>query len=93
MLHTRPTIYLPPIPSQIKDEEIKRYLTQVKTSIDSFVKNVYGDLAGGRVQHRVYDTIPTTDEVEEGEIVYYKSGSTVRLYANVDGEMKYVSMT
>jgi len=68
-------------------------LVQVNNAITDFVKRVYDDLSSGRVQHRVYTSIPTTTDVEEGEVVLYKSNSTVRLYANVDGEMKYVTMT
>lgn len=93
MLRTRPTINLPRIPPQIEDEEILRYLEQVNSAVSDFAKRVYNDLSNGRVQHRVYTTVPTTTEVEEGEIVYYKSNGTIRLYANVDGEMKYITMT
>lgn len=93
MLRTRPTINLPRIPPQIEDEEVLRYLEQVSSAVSDFVKRVYNDLSNGRVQHRVYTTVPTTTEVEEGEIVYYKSNGVIRLYANVDGEMKHITMT
>ena len=93
MLKTRPTINLPRIPPQIDNEEVREYLDRVNSVITDFVESVYSDLSNGRVQHRIYTSVPTTSEVEEGEIVYYKSDSTVRLYANVDGEMKYVTMT
>lgn len=93
MLRTRPTINLPRIPPQIEDEEVLRYLKQVSLAVSDFVKRVYDDISNGRVQHRVYTTVPTTTEVEEGEIVLYKSNGTVRLYANVDGTVKYVTMT
>lgn len=91
-LYTKPTIQLPRIPPQIDNEEIREYLVRVNGAVEEFVKNVYNDLSNGRVQHRVYTSVPTTSDVEEGEIVFYKSGSTVRIYVNVDGTMKYVAM-
>jgi len=92
MLKTRPTIRLPRIPPQIDNEEVRKYLSRLDIAIRHFVKDVYGDITNGRIQHRVYTSVPTTSDVEEGEIVFYKSGSTVRLYANVSGAMKYIAM-
>jgi len=92
-LKTRPTIRLPRIPPQIDNAEFRRHLKGLDSGVRDFVKNVYDDLSNGRVQHRVYSSVPTTSDVEEGEIVFYKSGSTYRLYANVSGTMKYLTMT
>lgn len=91
-LQTRPVIKLPEILPQIKNREIRSYLRQLDLAIRHFVSDVYEDIHSGRIQHRVYTTIPTTSDVEEGEIVFYKSNSTVRLYANVSGSMKYIAM-
>ena len=93
MLKTRPIIKLPPIPPQLDSREIREYLRELDTAIQNFVKAVYNDLAYGNVQHRLYTTVPTTSDVEEGEIVFYKSNSTIRIYANVSGTMKYISMS
>lgn len=38
------TIKLPPIPPQIENKEIKRYLTELTAAIEDFVKRVYDDL-------------------------------------------------
>ena len=93
-LYTKPTISLPRIPPQIDNAEVRAYLENVNRAIEKFVKDVYNDLSNGRVQHRVYDSVPTTSDVEDGEIVFYDDGAgDVRMYANVDGTMKYISMT
>lgn len=92
-IKTGPVIKLPPIPPQIDNEEVRKYLERVDIAIRQFVKGIYDDLSNGRVQHRAYTTIPTTSDVEQGEIVFYSSGSTYRLYANVAGTMKYITMT
>lgn len=92
-LYSRAIINFPRIPPEIDNEEVRKYLEQVETAVREFVKAVYNDLSNGRVQHRLYTTVPTTAEVDEGEIVFYKSNSTIRLYANVDGSIKYITMT
>lgn len=93
-LYTKPTISLPRIPPQIDNAEVRAYLERVNRAVEKFVKDVYNDLSNGRVQHRVYSTVPTTDDVEEGEIVFYNDGAgDVRLYGNVDGTVMYVTMT
>lgn len=92
-LYTKSLISLPRIPPEIDNEEVRKYLEQVETTVREFVKATYNDLSNGRVQHRLYTSVPTTAEVDEGEIVFYKSNSTIRLYANVDGTIKYVTMT
>ena len=92
-MKTRPTINLPRIPRQIDNDEVRRCLKGLDSGVRSFVKDVYDDLSNGRVQHRTYTTVPTTSDVEEGEIVFYRSGTTYRLYANVDGVIKYITMT
>lgn len=38
------TIKLPPIPPQIDNEEIRRYLEKLNAAIRDFVKRVYDDL-------------------------------------------------
>lgn len=92
-LRTKPTILLPDIPPQIDNEEIRQYLEDINRAIERFVKDVYDDMSSGRVQHRIYNTVPTTTKVDEGEIVFYDDGAgTVRVYANVGGVMKYVTM-
>lgn len=93
MLKTRPIIKLPLMPSEIDNEDVRKYLEQINVAISDFVKKVYDDISNGRIQHRLYTTVPTTSDVEEGEIVFYKSDSTIRLYANVSGTMKYITMT
>lgn len=93
MLKTGPVIKLPRIPPQIENEKVRKYLEQNDSSVRDFVKRVYDDISNGRVKHRLYTTVPTTSDVEEGEIVFYKSNSTIRLYTNVDGTMKYIAMT
>jgi len=92
-MKTRPTIKLPPIPPQIDNEEVRKYLKRVDVAIRHFVKGVYDDVTNGRIRHRLYTTTPTTSDVEEGEVVFYQSGSTRRLYANVAGTIKYITMT
>lgn len=92
-LYTKSLINLPRIPPEIDNEEVRKYLEQIDRAVGEFVKAVYNDLSNGRVQHRLYTSVPSTSEVDEGEIVFYKSGATVRLYANVDGSIKYVIMT
>jgi len=92
-IKTRPTIKLPPIPPQIDNREVRKYLERLDVAVKHFVKAVYDDLSNGRVQHRAYTTIPTTSDVEEGEVVFYSSGSTYRFYANVAGSMQYITMT
>lgn len=92
-IKTRPTIKLPPIPPQIDNKEVRIYLEKVDIAIRHFVKAVYDDLSNGRVQHRAYTTVPTTSDVEKGEVVFYSSGSTYRLYANIAGTMKYITMS
>lgn len=92
-IKTRPTIKLPPIPPQIDNREVRKYLARVDIAIRHFVKAVYDDLSNGRVQHRVYTTTPSTSDVEEGEVVFYNSGGVRRLYCNVAESMKYITMT
>lgn len=92
-LKTGPVIKLPRIPPQIDNEEIRKFLEHNDYAVRDFVKRVYDDISNGRVKHRLYTSVPTTSDVEEGEIVFYKSNSTVRLYTNVDGTMKYMTMT
>lgn len=92
-IKTRPTIKLPPIPSQIDNKEVRIYSEKLDIAVRHFVKAVYDDLSNGRVQHRVYTTAPTTSDVEEGEVVFYNSGGVRRLYVNVAGTMKYITMT
>ena len=90
---TKPIINLPPIPPQLDNPAIRKYMEQIHSAVQDFVKRLYDDITNGRVQHRIYSTIPTTDDVEEGEIVFYKSADVYRLYANVAGVMKYITMT
>jgi len=92
-LKTKPTIALPRIPTEIDTPEVRRYLEELHAAISDFIKRVYDDVSNGRIQHRVYTTVPTTSDCEQGEIVFYKSGSTYRLYANVAGTMKYLTLT
>jgi len=92
-LKTKPTIALPRIPKEIDTPEVHRYLEELHAAISDFVKRVYDDVSNGRIQHRVYTTVPTTSDCEEGEVVFYKSNSTYRLYANVAGTMKYLALT
>jgi len=93
MMRTRPTIKLPPVPREIDNEDVRSYLRKLDMAVREFVKAVYEDLSNGRIQHRTYTTEPTTSDVEEGEIVFYKSNSTVKLYGNVAGTMYSVTLT
>ena len=42
---------------------------------------------------RIETTVPTTDTVDEGELVGYYSGSTYRIYTKINEVLKYWALT
>ena len=45
------------------------------------------------VVNKIFDTVPTTDEISEGEEVYYISGTTYRKYVKLNGALYYWALT
>ena len=74
-------------------EALEKWAAELCRSLEEVVSKVYSDFKYGSSTHRVVSTLPTTDDVDEGELVIYESGVTRRLYTKVNGSLRYMSLT
>ena len=65
--------------------ELEDWLIQLQRSLEEYYKKVYYDLSLGASRHRLYTTVPTTTDLNDGEIALYTSGSNFRMYSNTSG--------
>jgi len=66
------------------DPDLHRYIEEVARSVV---------ILSGLSKGPIVSSVPTTDEIDEGEIQFYESGSTRRLYTKINGSVRYVNLT
>ncbi len=75
------------------DDDPDEWLAQSMISIEEGFRRVLQDVTVGAIRHTVVHDVPIASDIEEGMLIFYQSGSTVTLYAKVQGEIKSVSLT
>jgi len=80
-------------PTEMLDE-LEEWLDRLCVLLEEAFKNVHYDLSLGTSKHRVLSSVPSSSDIEEGEIVFYDDGtSTRRLYTKLNGNLRYVDLT
>ena len=62
-----------------------------RDGLDAATKKLYDDIEIGRAE--VVAVVPTIAQLDNGEFQFYESGVTRRLYVNLNGTIRYVSLT
>ena len=73
---------------------IKGYypITGINENINKLLRLLFSKAQA--VQKDITDTVPTTDDIAEKELKWYKSSAgVIRLYAKVDGTLAYIQFT
>ena len=69
-----------PKPSVVPDPQIESLFKKIFTRAQP-------------TEHRYFTAAPTTTDLQVGEIALYDDGTNRRIYANVNGTVRYVALT
>ena len=62
--------------------------------IEEELRGVYNDISQGESTFKYFGaTVPTTSDLNDGQLGLYNSGATWRLYVNVNGTVKLVALS
>ncbi len=70
-------------------KHLEDWLEQLLRAVEDCFKQIRFDLELGTMTRRVVSSIPTESELEEGEVVFYESGSVRRAYTKINGSLRY----
>jgi len=88
-----PDLILPETPEEQRDE-LQRWLAELCHSIEEYFRKAYLDVSMGTSRFRITASVPTTGDLEEGEILLYDNQiDTRRIYTKMNGILRYVTLT
>jgi len=69
-------------------------LFQIKNAIENLGRNAFSLANPSGGQGALFtDTVPTTDNLEEGQAIFYYDGANYRIYFNINNVIKFVALT
>ena len=84
----------PDLPQTEDLNVIREWLNNLVRELEDMFKKVYYDISLGTSNFRVVGSVPSVDDLREGELVLYDDGSsTRRLYTKMNGSLRYVNLT
>ncbi len=85
--------YLPPVPPGLRDAAVQRYLTELNRALQQALIDLYTDVAQGQGGLTTFTAAPAATDVAANQIVLRTDAGNEKIYANIGGTMKSVSLT
>lgn len=91
-IKSAPPMVLPPIPVGLP-EESRRYFEALHRTLQAFALTVYQDLAQGESTLTTFTAAPTTNDVDENQVVLRTDAGNQAFYVNVGGTIMSTALS
>jgi len=92
MIKTPKSVPLPQIAPSITGD-LRNWLVGFSNIIKETFSKIRQDFEQGNAQHKILDTTPSVNDLEEGEIVLVSNATTKRLYTRIGDSVYYIDLT